>query len=256
VASVERIARRGAAKTVVTVSLDGDEALNDEIRGIKGGFRRQIETFKALRRIPAIVSALGMTLSSYNVGRFNETFKACAAECPGLTVDEIHLNVAQRSQHYYGNAELNAIAPDPILARGELEAYRTQRRAPRSPQQFLENAYLKHLDEFLVTGQTPMPCHALRASCFIDPWGVVYPCITYSNPIGRLRDTGMRLDPIWNAVETAQLQGEIWKGQCPQCWTACEAYQSILGNVLGRRRTSSDAPRSSKVPSATTGFAR
>ncbi len=89
-----------------------------------------------------------------------------------------------------------------------------------------------------------MPCHALRASCFIDPWGVVYPCITYSRPIGRLRETGMRLDPIWNAHETTQLQREIWKGQCPQCWTACEAYQSILGNVLaGRcRKPAADRP--------------
>jgi hypothetical protein len=45
----------------------------------------------------------------------------------------------------------------------------------------------------------------------------------------------MRLDPIWNAHETRRLQSEIWKGQCPQCWTACEAYQSILGNVLAGR---------------------
>ena len=69
-----------------------------------------------------------------------------------------------------------------------------------------------YLDEYLTTGRTPMPCHALRASCFIDPWGVVYPCISYSRPIGRLRETGMRLDPIWNALETKQLQREIWKG--------------------------------------------
>jgi radical SAM protein with 4Fe4S-binding SPASM domain len=257
VASVERIARHGAAQTVVTVSLDGDEALNDEIRGIKGGFRRQMETFKALRRIPGIACALGMTLSTYNVGRFLQTFNACAAECPGLTVDDIHLNVAQRSEHYYGNAEMNAIAPDPILARAELKEYRKRRGVPRSPKQFLENAYLKHLEGFLLTGRTPMPCHALRASCFIDPWGVVYPCITYSKPIGRLRDTEMRLDPIWNAVETAGLQREIWKGQCPQCWTACEAYQSILGNVLaGRGSTPSAAPRSREVPTATAGFVR
>ena len=73
------------------------------------------------------------------------------------------------------------------------------------------------------------------SSCFIDPWGVVYPCITYSRPIGRLRETGMRLDPIWNAPRPRELQREIWEGQCPQCWTACEAYQSILGNVLAGR---------------------
>jgi radical SAM protein with 4Fe4S-binding SPASM domain len=257
VRSVERIARRGPAHTIVTVSLDGDEALNDEIRGVKGGFRRQIETFKALRRIPGIVTALGMTLSIYNLGRFGETFAACARECPGLTVEDIHLNVAQKSGHYYGNAEMDAIAPDPMAARAEMTKYRQLRGASRSPRQLLENAYLTHLDEFLLTGRTPMPCHALRASCFIDPWGVVYPCITYSRPVGRLRDTGMRLDPIWNAPETAELQGEIWKGQCPQCWTACEAYQSILGNVLSvPRRRPTLVPATCETQPATPGPAR
>jgi radical SAM protein with 4Fe4S-binding SPASM domain len=253
VRSVQRIAGRGPAQTVVTVSLDGDEALNDEIRGIKGGFRRQMETFRALRRIPGIVTALGMTLSTYNLNRFADTFAACARECPGLTVDDLHLNVAQKSGHYYGNAELDAFAPDPASAKTEMTTYRRMRGAARSPRQLLENAYLKHLDEFLETGRTPMPCHALRASCFIDPWGVVYPCITYSRPLGRLRDTGMRLDPIWNAPETAACQAEIWKGDCPQCWTACEAYQSILGNVLaGRRHRSTAVPVACDEPAPTT----
>ena len=44
VTSVERIAGRGPARTIVTVSLDGDEPLNDEIRGIKGGFRDRKST--------------------------------------------------------------------------------------------------------------------------------------------------------------------------------------------------------------------
>jgi radical SAM protein with 4Fe4S-binding SPASM domain len=113
--------------------------------------------------------------------------------------------------------------------------YRGRKGWPRSPQQLLESVYLRYLDKFLVTGRTPMACHALRASCFIDPWGVVYPCITYSKPVGRLRDTGMRLAPIWNGADAAALQREIWDGGCPQCWTACEAYQSILGNVLAGR---------------------
>ena len=135
-------------------------------------------------------------------------------------------------------------APDSEKVRLDVLEYRALRGRPRSAQQLLENAYLGYLDKFLKTGVTPMPCHALRASCFVDPWGVVYPCISYSRPIGRLRDTGMRLDPIWNARDTRELQGEIWKGQCPQCWTACEAYQSILGNVLAGRcgTQSAEAP--------------
>jgi len=256
VKSVERIAGRGPAHTIVTVSVDGDEALNDEIRGIKGGFQRQMETFRAVRRIPGIEAALGMTLSTHNLGKFETTFAACARECPGLKVDDVHLNVAQRSGHYYGNADMDAVAPDPMSARADMNRYRNLREPARSPRQLLENAYLKHLDRFLLTGRTPMPCHALRASCFVDPWGIVYPCITYSRPMGRLRDTGMRLDPIWNDARTAQVQDEIWKGQCPQCWTACEAYQSILGNALALRRPAPAVPVAGDGRPAATGLAR
>src|SRR6185436_12320879 len=113
VRSVERLAGRGPAMTVVTVSLDGDEKTNDEIRGIKGGFSRQIATFNALRRIPGITTVLGVTLSAYNIGRFAETFEACARECPGLAITDVHLNVAQVSGHYYGNSGLNDMRPDP-----------------------------------------------------------------------------------------------------------------------------------------------
>jgi MoaA/NifB/PqqE/SkfB family radical SAM enzyme len=236
VRSVEKIAGRGPAQTIVTVSLDGDEQTNDEIRGVKGGFRRQVETFKALRRIQGVLTVFGVTLSTFNLGRFAETFEACARECPGLSIHDVHLNVAQVSSHYYGNSGAGDLRPEPAAVRSEIETYRDLRGRPRSAAQFLESRYLALLDEFLLTGRTPMPCHALRSSCFIDPWGVVYPCITYSAPIGRLRDTGMRLEPIWNAFEARQMQREIWQGQCPQCWTACEAYQSILGNALGIRR--------------------
>ena len=207
VRTAARIAGRGPAHTIITVSVDGDEALNDEIRGIRGGFRRQMETFSALRRIPHIRAALGLTLSSYNAAQIDRTFDACAHACPGLLTTDVHLNVAQQSGHYYGNEDTAGIAPDASAARAALRRHR-QRRHVRGPAQLLENAYLRHLDEFLETGRTPMPCHALRASCFIDPWGVVFPCITFSRPLGHLRDTGMRLAPIWNGGDaTAACSG-------------------------------------------------
>jgi hypothetical protein len=50
----------------------------------------------------------------------------------------------------------------------------------------------------------------------------------------------MDLAPIWTGTMAAEAAGRIWKGQCPQCWTACEAYQSILGNLLAPWRRSHD----------------
>ena len=227
----ERLAARGGPQIVVTVSIDGNEAVNDETRGIRGGYRRQIETFNALRRIRGIRPVFGMTLSTYNVDRFEETLRACQHDCPGLQITDFHLNVAQLSPHYYGNAEMVKMLPPREGVLRELRVYRKLRRLPRSLPEWIEGEYLRRLETYVQTGALPMRCHSLRSSCFIDPFGTVFPCITYSRPLGHLRQTGMNLAPIWNAASTAAVQTEIWDGHCPQCWTACEAYQSILGNL-------------------------
>jgi radical SAM protein with 4Fe4S-binding SPASM domain len=250
VKSVERLSGRGPGRTIITVSLDGDQQVNDEVRGIKGGFTRQIATFNALRRIPGVEVVLGVTLSAFNAGRFAETFAACQRECRDLTIDDMHLNVAQVSSHYYENSSVAGMAPSREQVERELATYRGLQGRPRAAKHLLERAFLGYLERYLRTGRTPMPCHALRASCFVDPWGVVYPCISYSRPIGRLRETGMRLAPIWEDAQTRQVQREIWQGDCPQCWTACEAYQSILGNALAGRWRSRAAD--DRVSAATT----
>lgn len=231
VAATTRLASRARARVIVTVSVDGDETLNDHVRGIQGGFCRQVETFRQLRRVPGVETVFGMTLSKYNVARVDETFAACQRAVPELTIDDFHINVAQRSAHYYGNADED-FAAGVADARDALRRYRSRRRPSLTPSAWVESRYLSHLDRFLATGITPMRCHALRSSCFIDPQGDVYPCITDTRKLGNLRDTGMSLAAIWNGPEAARTQAAIWDGQCPQCWTACEAYQSILGNAL------------------------
>ncbi len=233
----ERLARRGGPQIIVTVSIDGDQTVNDEVRGIRGGYRAQIETFNALRKIPGLRTVFGMTLSAFNVGRFEETLRACQRDCPGLDVADFHLNVAQASEHYYGNAESTQIAPAPDQALAEVRVYRKMRGLPRSMADWVEKVYLEHLEVYLETRALPMRCHSLRSSCFIDPWGTVFPCITYTRPLGTLRDTDMELAPIWDAATTRTVQQEIWNGECPQCWTACEAYQSILGNMIRPNQT-------------------
>jgi MoaA/NifB/PqqE/SkfB family radical SAM enzyme len=227
----ERLAARGGPQIIITVSIDGDQRLNDDVRGIQGGYRRQIETFNALRRIPGIRPVFGMTLSKYNLGKFEETFRSCERDCPGLDITDFHLNVAQVSSHYYGNSEMGDVVPDRDGAVRELRLYRAMRSVARTLPDLIETVYLRHLETYLQSGALPMRCHSLRSSCFIDPWGIVFPCITYSRPLGSLRDTDMNLAPLWNAPEITAVQREIWKGDCPQCWTACEAYQSILGNL-------------------------
>ena len=114
-----------------------------------------------------------------------------------------------------------------------LRRYRAARRGPRGPVGWLEYTYLKKAEQYLDTGVTPMRCHALRASCFVDPWGQVYPCGMYDRVVADLREHDYDLGAIWRLSETRALQREIWDYRCPQCWTPCEAYQSIFGNLRG-----------------------
>jgi MoaA/NifB/PqqE/SkfB family radical SAM enzyme len=101
-----RIMERRPKKLIITVSTDGDEAVNDEIRGVKGGWKRQIETYRQLREIPGVDVVLGMTLSSLNVREYERAFSAAKAECPWLTPRDFHVNIVHESGHYYDNANV------------------------------------------------------------------------------------------------------------------------------------------------------
>jgi radical SAM protein with 4Fe4S-binding SPASM domain len=227
------VTRMGPEKLMITVSTDGDETVNDHIRGVQGGYRRQLETFRRLREIPGIHVVLGMTLSAENVDHFPDAFAAAKREIPDLDYRDFHVNIVHESGHYLHNQSLKlrkAVKPED-LARAT-ESYARLRGFGLSPVNYLERTYLQRVRKYLETGRTPMRCHALRSSCFIDSWGNVFPCTIYDRKLGNLRDTDYDLTPIWQSEDVQRLQREIWGYKCPQCWTPCEAYQSIMGNVL------------------------
>lgn len=227
---VRRVRALGPERLFITVSTDGAEEVNDEIRGVRGGWRRQIETFRRLRAIPGVQAALGMTLSQHNLRDFPRAFAAARAELPGLGYEDFHVNIVHVSA-FYGNQEQGLTDLDREAMREEIERYRKLRGFPLNPASFLEWGYLRRVGRYLRTGKTPVPCHALRDSCYLDPMGNVYPCSMWDRPLGNIREHGYELSAVWNAPETLAVLREIREGRCPHCWTPCEAYQSILGNL-------------------------
>lgn len=231
--NVREIARMKTERLIITVSTDGDELTNDRIRGVEGGWQRQLETYRKLREIPNVQVVLGMTLSKSNVDHFPVAFEAVKKECPWITYEDYHVNIIHESEHFFGNTEkgLKSNVEADALANA-VEEYSHLRGLPKTPVSILEKAYLKQVRNYLSTSQTPMRCHSLSASCFVDSWGNVFPCTIYGEKLGSLRDTNYNLHTIWNSDKTRQMQKEIWDYKCPQCWTPCESYQSILGNAL------------------------
>ena len=95
----------------------------------------------------------------------------------------------------------------------------------------IENAFLKKLDYYIKTGNTPMKGRSLDASLFLDSYGNVFPSIMWGRKIGNIRDSDYDLSKIWHNAEAEEARKLISEGKEPRAWTACEAYQTLVGNI-------------------------
>jgi len=230
VETTKLIKKLGINKMIVSVSIDGPPEIHDKIRGIKGGFERAIETYKQLKGVGGISVYPGMTLSGENVGLIGDTIKSIRQNDPDFSFKDLHVNIIHSSPHFYGNS----IDSYPYQEISEaVKRFTRMKKFEANPISVLERAYAKGVGKYLESKKSPMPCHALTVSMFLDPDGNVFPCTMYDKKIGKIRDSNF--PDIWSEKETRKTAREINALKCPQCWTPCEAYQSILANMLRKR---------------------
>jgi len=221
-------------RLLVTVSLDGPPHLHDKIRNSPGSWIRAVETFEQLRKLrdSHFNVFFGMTLQPVNMDRFRETFRHVNRKIGKMRYNDFHINLVQHSTHYYDNRYF----PEPDNRRelwAALIAITKLRKADTfNPIYYLEETYQRLAKIYLETKKSPVTCQALSGSCFLDPEGNVYPCSIYDRPVGNVRDFDYDITGLWKTAYRAQLRQEIRNGRCPQCWTPCEAYQSILANIF------------------------
>ncbi len=231
---VESMLQMGIPKLSVTVSLDGYRELHDKIRGIPGNYDRAIAMFKGLRelqkRYKNLFMIFGYTLSKNNQGQLMKTIEEVRKEIPDITYNDFHLNLGQISDIYYSNTNLEISASKEIIT-GEVREFIGKRRAQFGAIPAIEGAFLRRLLEYIRTGKTPMRSRSLDASLFMDSYGNVFPSIMWGRRIGSIRETDYSLAPIWACPDAAEVRKLISEGREPDNWTACEAYQAIVGSI-------------------------
>ncbi|MFC1705463.1 radical SAM protein [Planctomycetota bacterium] len=220
-------------RLIVSVSLDGPEELHDRLRGTPGGWRKALATYSALRRMPGVDVYLGMTLSRANMDHIAQTYAAVLEHSPDLTYTDLHVNLMHESPHFYGNvaSDLTPSGQDRQRLEAALGDILSRRGASLNPVLILERQYLKLIPAYLRSGRSPVQCQALSASCFVDPYGDVYPCAIWDKKLFNLRDVDYSLRRAWTMALIREPRRGIRAGRCPNCWTPCEAYQSILGSL-------------------------
>ncbi len=224
----------GIPKISITISLDGYRELHDRIRGIPGNFDRAIALYKGIAELRKehrnLFSVFGYTMSRYNAGMFVKTYEEVKKEIPEIRYNDFHINAAQTSEIYYKNSGMDIRSENRAMA-DEIRSILKRRSFEIGAIPQIESVFLRKLVRYLMTNRSPMRSRSLDASLFLDSYGNVYPSIMWSRKIGNIREAQYSLDGIWENEEAGEVRRLIREGREPSCWTACEAYQSIVGNI-------------------------
>ncbi|HEX7778684.1 MAG TPA: SPASM domain-containing protein, partial [Vicinamibacterales bacterium] len=60
----------------------------------------------------------------------------------------------------------------------------------------------------------------------------LYPCSIWDEKVGNLRESGFDLQGLWDSHRRRELREDVVQERCSHCWTPCEAYPTILGNLF------------------------
>ena len=228
---VKKIKDIGNFKLVITVSVDGPEEINDRLRGIPGNFKRSIETYKRLSEIPGVVVYFGMTLFKSNYRTLTKTFNDLKIELPNLKKKDFHINIGHVSEHYYENLNSNDIDPSVEIYQAIQDFKSRSRIIIPTPFNVIDRIYRMLSLKFLQTKKTPISCNALKSSLYLSEKGTVYPCSMWNRPLGNIREHQYNLQNVLNSNDVTESIKTIEDKRCSHCWTPCEAYQSIIGNI-------------------------
>ncbi len=230
VETCQKIARLELPKFVVNVSLDGPPDINDKLRGIKNDFNLALSTYKELKKIKGVQTFLSMTLYPDNMHFIDETVQLVQHQVPRFKRGDLHLNIAHTSDHFYENQKQSPIVHRQLTSVSGKEIER--RGIPVSPFQLLDYIYQKKIRNFIESGLTPVPCTAGQSSFYLSEIGEVFPCTIWGKSLGNIRQANYSLLKILeNKTLIEETRKQISSKDCPNCWSPCEAAQSIAGNL-------------------------
>jgi len=213
----------------VEVSLDGKELIHNEIRGVKDAYQRSLETFRRLRRLKEEIKGeffdvkFEYTMSKYNSGMLKTTIEELINKEGSLGLDDFIITFAHKS-FFYDNLESDVSSKTDITLKEVswfLKNYPKKDLFDR-----IARSYLKMSIRYFGEDWRP-PCVAGEHSCFINPYGDVYPCITMNYRLGNLRSDGFSLHKILSNSKSQEFRRRI-RDTCVTCWTSCEAYPTII----------------------------
>jgi Fe-coproporphyrin III synthase len=219
-------------KLYVTVSLDGPEAIHEQNRRVKDGFTRSVQTVEGLERLTArhrnLKVRIETVISKQNLDHLDSFLESEIIRQHGHC-----FAFAQESDRYFNQGSGTALqTSNADRIRAVVRRVLVGTRG-LSFEKLMLRIYYRLSDRFFRhPHRQVLPCYSGFASVFVGPYGEVRPCVMMPS-VGKLKDFDFDLRALMQAETMLQSRRTIIEDRCPNCWTPCEAIQTI-GQGFGR----------------------
>ena len=212
------------------LSIDGPEAIHDEIRGLKNGFQRMRDTYLELVGLKKHYRNLKLkacvVYSHYNQDHMPELFAMLDRDFPDF--DRVVFSVAHGSvanpqvmdfdwQKYFGFCENFRRT---VTVQRVLDVHSLLTIALR----IAKNDFLKKI---LQSKDMYRKCRAGQRVIVINEIGQVFPCEPLWQPVGNLRQNGYDLQEVLDSETMQEFQDQI-KRDCCNCHWGLPMSNTIL----------------------------
>lgn len=203
---------------LITLSLDGDENLHDEVRGVKGNYKKCLQTFDMLKK-ENILCHYGITLSSKNYDFVKDDYHNYKDTMKAVTF--VHSEGIYNKENSYDDDE-KIIKSLKIIDNN----FRVSKLY-----EIIEKIHIKLSIKFLKNKRQKniIPCDVLNSSIHIMQDGSIKPCM-FMDSIGNIKENNM-LSYLKNG-STLKIKEKIKKDQCPKCWMNCYSPHSIVQSPI------------------------
>jgi|SRR3989338_319622 len=213
----------------ITFSLDGPPKIHNKIRGVKNAFEKTWDTYIKVKNLSNVNKnikiGLETTISDKNVDYLIPLIKK-------LRNHELIISIAHNAYVYKNTNDKKLLSYCKIGKIKKLIAAASKQYNLISFEDLIKRAYLKKIPIYLKNHSKVMPCTAIKNSVAIDSCGKVTPCPMWGFAIGDLRKCSYDIMGLWCSKRADMARELIEENKCCNCWTPCEAYQSIVYNLI------------------------
>ena len=221
----------------VGVSLDGMEETHERMRGIKGSYKNVLKTVELIRKIEGIYTGFVFTFTPQNY----REFKSVLTLSNGMKM-AVTFQFAQTSGHYYDNREVHFDwtkeqideVRNILKETHYFDVIRKEFIDYGSSHAFIDRLlsynryFLEYVLEFQLHQKRNFDCYSGTHSCFLDPYGNVFPCISLGRCMGNIRERNF--DILWTSPEADEIRKDISQRQC-HCCSFCDIPNSLPRNL-------------------------